>query len=57
VCTNDWYRASLNFALEDFDDDYVREATSATCPRCRTTIPIGALVVEADGTWTVPESS
>ena len=29
---DDWYRPSLNLDLDDFDEDYVREATTGTCP-------------------------
>ena len=48
----DWYRASINLDLDDFDDDYVREATSATCPTCALVIDLGAIVVQGD-VWTI----
>jgi hypothetical protein len=30
----DWYRASINLDLDDFDASYIDAATSATCPSC-----------------------
>ena len=46
----DWFRASLNLDLDDFSDEYVREATSATCPRCGHIVELDSLVVR-DGIW------
>lgn len=28
----DWYRASLNLEFDDFDEEYIEEASTATCP-------------------------
>jgi len=50
----DWYRASINLQLDDFDDDYMREATTATCPQCNTTVELGTLVVDRRGVWRLP---
>lgn len=36
----DWWRPSVNLALDAFDADYLDEATSATCLRCRTKISL-----------------
>ncbi len=48
----DWYRASLNLAIEDFDESYIEEAGSATCPTCKHTIKLDTLIVrEEDGVW------
>ena len=47
---NDWYRASINFDLDDFDEEYLREAATATCPHCRHVIDLEMLVVE-HGIW------
>lgn len=47
----DWYRASVNLELDDFDDDYVRKASTATCPQCGHVVECGVLVVDQDGTW------
>lgn len=46
----DWYRASINLDLDDFDDDYVRQATTATCPDCGHVVELVTLVV-AGGVW------
>lgn len=43
----DWWRASLNFTLEDYSDEYVKEASSATCPECRYVVKLDTLVVRA----------
>ena len=48
----DWYRASLNLDIEDFSDNYIRRASTATCPECGTVVELGTLVV-ADGIWRV----
>ena len=33
VC-EDWYRPSTNLSLNNFDDDYLKEASTTTCPEC-----------------------
>ena len=50
----DWYRPSINLALDDFDEEYLRQATTATCPECGHMVDPGSLVVRADGTWELP---
>jgi endogenous inhibitor of DNA gyrase (YacG/DUF329 family) len=30
----DWFRGSLNLGIEHFSEEYIREATTATCPSC-----------------------
>jgi hypothetical protein len=45
---DDWTRGSLNLDLDDFDDEYVREASTATCPECGFVVDLGALVVEGE---------
>ena len=51
----DWYRPSMNLTLDDFDDDYIEEASSVTCPSCKTKVRMGSLVVDEDGTfWEMP---
>lgn len=42
----DWYRPSINLGLDDFDDEYIEKATTATCPECKTTIALDSLIVE-----------
>jgi RecJ-like exonuclease len=46
-----WYRASMNLKLDDFDEEYVREATVKTCPRCGAEVRLGSLIVGQDGVW------
>ena len=50
----DWYRPSMNLMLDDFDDDYIEEMSSVTCPSCETKVRMGSLVVGEDGTFWVP---
>ena len=50
----DWYRPSMNLMLDDFDDDYIEEMSSVTCPSCETKVRVGSLVVGEDGTFWVP---
>ena len=45
------HRASMNLALDDFDEEYVREMSTGTCPSCGHVVELGALVVEPDGVW------
>ena len=44
----DWYRASLNLNLDDFDEEYIRQASSATCPACGYVVALETLVVEGN---------
>lgn len=53
----DWYRASINLSLDDFDQAYVDEASSATCPECGFMVRFEALVVDEDGSFTAPEGA
>lgn len=41
----DWWRPSMNFGLESFTDEYVRQASTATCPQCGYVTEVGALLV------------
>jgi predicted RNA-binding Zn-ribbon protein involved in translation (DUF1610 family) len=52
----DWYRAPLNLTLDDFDDEYVQEATTATCPTCGTVVHFPSLIVDVEGVWHLPTS-
>ena len=45
------FRGSMNVELDDFDDDYIREMSSGTCPECGHVVDLGALVVGPDGVW------
>jgi DNA-directed RNA polymerase subunit RPC12/RpoP len=49
----DWYRASMNLQIDDFDEDYIEEASSATCPHCGYKVHLDVLVVTDDGQWVV----
>ncbi len=44
----DWYRASINLALDDFDEDYLREATTTTCPGCGRVADMTSVIVTED---------
>jgi DNA-directed RNA polymerase subunit RPC12/RpoP len=44
------YRASFNLDLDpSFDEDYIEDMSSGTCPSCSHRVSLGALVVERDG--------
>ena len=43
-----WYRASINMALDDFDVDYLKQATTTTCPACGVIHDLGTLIVRRD---------
>ena len=30
----DWFRGSVNLDLDDFDEEYLDQCSSATCPEC-----------------------
>ena len=47
----DWFRPSINLSLDDFDDEYLDRATSATCPNCKHKVALDVLVVREDGVW------
>jgi hypothetical protein len=42
----DWWRPSINHSLDNFDEKYLDEASSATCPHCHTKVSLPALHVE-----------
>ena len=48
---NDWYRASINLQLDDFDGEYVEQAATATCPECGLKVAVGELTRGPDGIW------
>ena len=47
-----WHRFSVNLDLDDFDEEYVREMTTATCPACGEVVALSSLVVDGD-VWTI----
>ena len=46
----DWYRASVNLDLDPFDDQYLENCSTATCPHCQHKVDLNVLVVE-DGVF------
>ena len=49
----DWYRPSINLMLDQFDDAYIDEATSAICPSCSIKVRLQSLIVRNDRTWEI----
>lgn len=49
-----WWRASMNFSLDNFSAEYVERMSTGTCPNCAMVVELESLVVEADGTWRAP---
>ena len=47
----DWWRPSVNLGLDSFDDDYLENASTATCPRCGEKVSLDVLIVREDGVW------
>jgi DNA-directed RNA polymerase subunit RPC12/RpoP len=53
----DWIRRSVNLSLDDFDDEYLDQCSSAVCPACKHKVYFENLVVK-DGVFyfsTLPE--
>jgi len=44
----DWYRASINLTLDDFDADYLEQASTTTCPGCGAKRDLATLTVRRD---------
>ena len=42
----DWYRASVYMMMDDFDDEYLDECSSAICPQCGYKVEFAMLVVD-----------
>ena len=42
----DWFRGSVNLDLDDFDEEYLDQCSSATCPECQHKVSLDVLVVE-----------
>ncbi len=53
----DWYRASLNLDLDDFDEAYIGEASTATCPACGHQVRVSNLIVEEGGRWVLGDDA
>ena len=41
-----WCRPSINLGLDDFDQEYIREASSATCPHCGYKVDLSVPIVD-----------
>jgi endogenous inhibitor of DNA gyrase (YacG/DUF329 family) len=45
----DWYRGSFNPDLgETWSEEYMRQATTATCPDCGHVVELGILIVRGE---------
>lgn len=49
----DWCRPSINLGMDDFDDEYMMKATTATCPTCDHRVQLDTLIVGPDGSFSV----
>lgn len=47
----DWWRPSINLALDPFDAEYIEQATTSTCPDCKYKVRHEVLVVRKDGVF------
>lgn len=45
----DWYRASVNLSLDNFDDNYLDQCSSAVCPHCGFKVYFDTLTVTREG--------
>jgi len=41
--------------LDDFDDDYLEQCSSATCPDCGYKVEFDSLIVDREGTFVISE--
>lgn len=48
----DWHRASINLDLDNFDEEYLRAASTATCPNCGHIVELLTLTVTGN-IWTM----
>ena len=55
VLYTDWHRRSLNLDLDNFDEAYIEEASTATCPDCGHRVELDLLIVRMDGVWATSE--
>lgn len=51
----DWMRPSINLSMDSFDDDYIDQATSSTCPECNFKVYHQSLIVNQAGVWEIEE--
>ena len=45
----DWYRQSFKLSLDYFDDDYLDQTTTTTCPECGDKYDLGTLFARRGG--------
>lgn len=50
-----YIRRSMNLRLDHFDDDYIEEMSTGTCPYCGYKVDLDTLVVSKDGTFLLPD--
>ncbi|HUP27620.1 MAG TPA: hypothetical protein VM409_04225 [Chloroflexia bacterium] len=50
----DWVRRSVNLTLDNFDDEYLDQCSSATCPACGHKVYFSTMVVK-DGNFYISE--
>lgn len=48
----DWYRGSINLDLDDFDEEYLYQCSSAVCPHCQHKVYFHNLIFK-DGALTI----
>ena len=48
---DDWYRPSINLTLDNFDEDYIEDASTSVCPNCKYVVLHNVLTVREDGKW------
>jgi len=47
----------MNLQMDDFDDEYIEEMSTGTCPACGHKVQLDVLVVRPDGVWEIgPET-
>ncbi len=52
VTFDDWWRPSINLGLgEQFSEDYLLQASTATCPECGHVAELDALVIDGGDVW------
>ena len=44
----DWTRGSVNLDLDDFDEEYLRACSTATCPSCGYAVALDTLVISGN---------
>ena len=50
-----WSDMTLSLG-EEFDEEYMEQASSATCKHCGLKVYLKNLIVQEDGTWVIHEA-